>query len=532
MGKIKNLAYMKKIYKLNESNEGFRIIDLEDGRKNIILADGTDVAKFMGVSGIDDIKEKTMGLSGTKIYVCSTSPKTYTYIVSNINGGKLFKCPLDDVGVCHDTIFVYSKYKKCALLDKDFNIISGGWYNDISYSQGDNIIVEFDGDMYGIFDTKAQKMISNKEYTQIIDGRDELYLCYNEDDTFDLIDYYGSYINEHPVSNIETEENTYRGDNFLSFSEYFSEEEFKFVIVTETYDEYIYIPCTEEKIKIDSCEIIDTPNDEVHALKDTNTGKINYLGHDRKLKFEEWFDEFDTETLDPSYDKSFVIIREENGKPKYNIVGTDSMQPYFKEDEWLDGIERVQNEILEFDVLIMRRGSKYSIMNVVDSRYPSLDFDWVDKIAVSEKYKMIVIMKSNNTFLYVDGYLFECDKCKIGEENRIIFIHSRERNKWNAITWGSHNLLLKEYDEFDNVFDFKNEYPVIESDGKYAFFDTYYYRIVPFKQTYNGNRPIYYDDVECYEEGRVDKNDFPIFTVYKNGKPIDVNTNGEVVEDQ
>lgn len=537
---------MRKEYKLDESTGEFRIVNLPDGRKNIILADGTDVAKRMGVSGIDKIGFHEVNKNGktARIYICETVPKTYKWIVSDKDGGKFLNVPLLDVDVyanrlgirietstiCKET----NRGMRC-LLDLDLKSISLGCHAYIVNGFEWSIIVtDYDrGDdgCENVVDIKNNKYLFDKWYRSIdtLNGVG-CFRCEVDDMMCILADKNGTILTEDPIRHIDSLSNVYYKDNFGGESN-----KIDFVITTDEYDYQTLFSVNDNKLEkypvMNNGKEIESgrydveegglPNDSVFLIK-SDSG-MNWIGYDGKMALKSGADEI-VDKSDMFDGKAFIVKRDE----KYNIIGMKSMVPLFSDEEWADQFTIIRNEKYSYNTIALKRDGKCNLISMLYPWKLCLK-DWADNILVSDD-NFIYVKYENETYIFIKNTLMRCSRHVIGQ-NGIMFIYDWRFKEWNAICIESDDPSELTKEGFDNIYDVNSFFPIVERKGKFAFFDTELGEIVPNKKEYSTNiktgkiyessvEYIWFDDVEPFDEDNKDwkENDEPTFEVYKNGE--------------
>lgn len=550
---------MRKEYKINESNGEFRIIDLPDGRKNIILADGTDVAKKMGVSGIDKIKFRDIYNKGNsfKLYMCGTVPETSTWIVIDKDGGKMFPHPILYVSVydSRNRIKVKSasnNHEKEAILDYDLNIVSLGWHNYIIDGLEGTIIVSDhergkDEGFDNVVNIEKQKYLFDKWYNNIdtISSLD-CFDCEVGNEMHILADNDGTILTDEPIQRIDPLTNTYKKDGFGGEST-----ELSFVKTTDKYGCEALFTIKNKKLEkykviVDGKEIEqgeyeieddDSPNTDVFLIN--SELKYNWIGYDGKMVLKAGYDKELSEFEDPLGEKAFVIERD----GKYNIVGKSSMIPLFSEDEWLDDITQIGDNNYSDTIFAVKRDGKCNIIN------PKLPWllclkEWADDILTSDE-NFVFVKYGEKTYIFFQNTLFECGKYVVST-NDIMFIYNESTKKWNAICPTANQPRELIQGGIDGVYDVDSLFPIVERDGKFAFFDTEAGEVVPnekvlktdFKtgKSYfsdSDTKYFWFDDVDPFDEDKNgDEFEDYTFEVYKNGEKYYSNQKGELTKIQ
>ena len=92
----------------------------------------------------------------------------------------------------------------------------------------------------------------------------------------------------------------------------------------------------------------------------------------------------------------------------------------------------------------------------------------------------------------------------------------------------------------DAVYDVGSWFPIVERDGKFAYFDTESAELIPNKKEYSINlktgktyessvKYMWFDDVEPYDEEKYGDDDTRVFTVTKDGMIFDISDTGTIL---
>lgn len=511
---------MRKTYKINESEGKFEIIDLPDGQKNIIFSDGTDVAKKMGVSGIDTI-QTISGLNNgsNKIYICGTVPKSYYFLITDKDGGKMVPVPLTNVSsLFRIGIEIKGKigYKlKQALVDRDLNIISDGWHDYIIQHPGtkNKLITTSDDGGENLLDTTTGKYLLVHP-SQDIEYMSEfgIFKCKNEEDTFYLIDEYGNFLTDYPVLGLKELQNEYIVDEDKIYLNY--------ILVSDAYrrskifsvndGELCELEITDNGEKIDDYYIEETPNKDVFSIV-YYKGKTmyNWIGYDGSIQFNKGItDILESKPID--IDDFFTVER--NGK--YNIVNVQSMKPVFDEEEWVDQIKQIDVDDNFDPIIAVKKDVKCNIIGIEYRSAKTMLEEWADDILVTDD-GLPIVKYGNDEFLYYHGKPVRCDVCFVGKAG-VAFV--RKGGKWNALNLESTRYGFLSSDWFDNIYDIESYFPIIEKNGRLSFFDTPSKRVISEEDESGRLKELWFDDVEPYDDSKDDM----IFTVYKDGEKFEI----------
>jgi len=355
-----------------------------------------------------------------------------------------------------------------------------------------------------------------------------------------LADRDGNILTDKPIRRIDPLRNTYMKDEFggesveLCFANTTNEYGYEalFTIKNKKLEKYQVIVDGKE-IEQGRYEIEkdDTPNPDVFLIN--SELKSNWIGYDGKMALKAGYDEKLREFDDPLDEKAFVIERD----GKYNIVGKSSMIPLFNEDEWLDDITQIGDNNYSDTIFAVKRDGKCNIIN------PKLPWllclkEWADDILISDE-DFVFAKYGEKTYIFFQNTLFECDKYVVST-NDIMFIYNESTKKWNAICPAADQPCELIDGGIDAVYDVGSWFPIVERDGKFAYFDTESAELIPNKKEYSINlktgktyessvKYMWFDDVEPYDEEKYGDDDTRVFTVTKDGMIFDISDTGTIL---
>lgn len=544
-------------YKFNEEVEPihkFEVKTLPNGKKDIILRDGTSVSEkyFTNTkrpehSGIYSIE--TRSDKGKTVYICKGINNKVMFLVNEDDGGTVFPYKLEYVRwwdvpgklqVKSSNLSNTYNGEMYSLIDYDFNVIIN-WCNFLMRGTDDVYIIMTDNGE-NLFNIKTQKYIL-KEWFESIDklSGTDLFKVENKDGEFNIVDENGNFMfKEHsgdPMMVGSIEDISLKYEHDLIGGE---DVEISGVIVENGSDYqsiYLYDENVLKKVDVwygDSVlgkTILDVPKSGFFLITTRYEDQYNYIGNDGKLKFKKWFSSYDTDTLD---DIDCMLITRGG---KFNIVGNNSLEPLFGEDEWIDDIETIEDPYGNYDTFFaIKRNGKCNIIYPQKKNYIKyLMGKWCDDIMVYEDengYKFIFVKYEDKTYLCMPGVLIECTSCYKGKGN-LIFVRNKE-GKWNFTFGGD-----LEMDEWvDDVYDIDTEFPIIRKGDKYTFITTNDKRIQFTNKEYKtnwrtGRTELESEEIRWFDDvDSVGDSDNLEFTVYENGKKLVLDDYGDEVENE